>query len=389
MINYIERKGNRVCKTFNREDPRNQLVENHVMEYFPGIYNNFFVEHSKFCLTKLSDTGIVPKLIKYDDNSITLEYVGERVKNPDIKRVNQIARTLDERGIKHCDLHNENILEKNGKYYVIDFTLAQANGIVGLADLFQHTYNPKKKIPVETERLILAKLSDYRWDDLFEVEKDLESWLPLEASGNKGSHEKAHQIYMDMTHLLNFTLPYQRSYSDWRLKRILENLPRRLRGIDLGCSNGVMCFDLARHGYKMTGYDYDHENINFARCIEGYKRYGCVFNFDEINLDFANKMREGVYDFAVCLSMFQWVIYYQGMEKAKEILRTISRKIPILLFDVSQGDTQKSKAYHFKDAGKIRQFLLDNTEYTDIQDLGCEPGTKWQKRNLFICWRIV
>lgn len=378
MINFVEIiSKKKIIKRINRDDTRNKLIENFIREYYPNKYKNPLIDHSVYCLKKLAGTGIVPKVLKYDDNSITLSYCGEQVKEPDLNKVNKLAKVLNQNGVKHCDLHNENILEKDGKYYAIDFTLAQANGIVGLADLFHH----------EVPELIRAKLTDYRFQSLDEIKQDLYNWLPQKTAGEIGSHEYKEQIYMDMKHILDFELPYQRSYIEWRLKKILEFLPRNLTGIDFGCSNGVMCFDLARHGYRMTGIDYDKESIDFALNIEDFKRYRVNFRWQDLDFDFVNDFLVYPYDFAVCLSMFQWVIAFQGMEKAKKIIRAISEKIPILVFDVAQGKEKQSKAYHFKNVKYIRDFLRLNTVYNEIFDLGCEPNTEWQKRNLFICRR--
>ena len=84
------------------------------------------LEREVYWLTKLKDTGFVPKLLRVNGLSLYLEYIGSVISKDNIpknadKQILQILLTLNEYNCLYNDWKPENVLVKNGKLYLIDF----------------------------------------------------------------------------------------------------------------------------------------------------------------------------------------------------------------------------------------------------------------------------
>lgn len=103
-----------------------------VAEYlYQEDYNKFIkeIEAQKIA----SSLGIAPKVLSYDlDNHfIVMEFIdgftlSKLEKTPDLLK--NVYRTLDilyDAGIKHNDIHDENIIVKNRKIYIIDYGMSE------------------------------------------------------------------------------------------------------------------------------------------------------------------------------------------------------------------------------------------------------------------------
>lgn len=86
-------------------------------------------------LTKLSDSDIVPSVISYDENLLTIEmtYVGEQISKTNIPinwemQCDNIITILHEHKCSHNDIKPDDILVHDKKLYLVDFGWATELG---------------------------------------------------------------------------------------------------------------------------------------------------------------------------------------------------------------------------------------------------------------------
>ena len=108
------------------------------------------------------------------------------------------------------------------------------------------------------------------------------------------------------------------------------------------------------------------------------------FRNDSLTPELVNEV--GDVDITLCFSMIQWVIDQQGMDYGKQILKTISERSRLLLFDVS---VNHGAACLLCPGGQelvyVYDFLADATTYTDIQCIGQVHPYGNDTRYVFAC----
>ena len=93
-------------------------------------------------------------------------------------------------------------------------------------------------------------------------------------------------------------------------------------------------------------------------------------------------------DFIVWLSNWMWISKVKGYDRAKKILREISKKTRYLFFDTAQGGTDTIDSHQLDGKEGVYKLLKENTVFPFINDLGLSEPT-YHKRNLFLRILIV
>ena len=131
-------------------------------------------------------------------------------------------------------------------------------------------------------------------------------------------------------------MPYHRDNKE-RTDWILNNMPENCKSIlDLGCNVGHLSFELASHGFKVYGIDYDGNAINIAKKINEYYHMDCEFYAKNI-LDISLMYQK--YDVILFLSAFQWIVKQIGIFKAKMFINILSDRCKYMFFETSGSDS--------------------------------------------------
>lgn len=117
------------------------------------------------------------------------------------------------------------------------------------------------------------------------------------------------------------------------------------RGLDLGCCLGGLTFSLEQAGADIVGVDADPAAIEVACMVGEYYQSSATFVKSSI-ADFLVSAieEEECFDFCLHCSVFMWVVYFSGLEKALEDIRNLSRLTDVLFFEVSVGDGMAGEA---------------------------------------------
>lgn len=156
------------------------------------------------------------------------------------------------------------------------------------------------------------------------------------------------------------------------------------RVLDLGCNLGFYSFSLAHRGAKVTSVEMraDYHDIS-KRIVELY----------DMNVRFRNELltpelveQVGDVDVTLCFSMIQWVIQQNGMDYGKQILRMISQRSKLLMFDVSVNDGAACLVCpRGQELIYVHDLLAEATSYTDIQHVGQVHPYGTDIRYVFAC----
>ena len=384
---YIDEPTGLVIKKHSADHWVNITLEKKLSKYYP-----YPMDHCVKILQLLEPYDIAPKVIVKGNDYVILEKCGiafeeidkiewyKNVEKNNIRaQVDNILAILKYLKIKHCDLHDRNILiDENNKIRIIDFQLANYNGIVGVPEVFP--FNGLADI-------FCSRMTDNVLYNLvepidFEVMKNniLENILNSvpKTAGKAGANVYENTLYCGLPFEIGIELPAHRTFPQDRSEKILSTLPEEMKnGLDIGCSIGHMTFEVAKHDKNMVGIDYDTQSINFANIINNYKQFNIDFQNKEFNLEYALSLPQ--YDFIIWLDNFMWIAQAYGLEEAKKILMETSKKCKIMYFETSQGGGMSS--YQFtKD--EVHNLLKENTQFDTIEDLGIS-NDGWWARNLF------
>jgi len=151
--------------------------------------------------------------------------------------------------------------------------------------------------------------------------------------------------------------------------------------IDIGCNIGGFSMLSSLTGAKnVCGYDYDKESLDIGKILIRLKEIKNV-NLIEKNIDlkFANELEEC--DIILWLSQWMWCVKQQGMNIAKEMLKIISSKTKIMVFESSAEDGMAGiKGMTQND---VYEYLKESSGFKTIFNAGvCND---WGKRNIYIC----
>jgi len=158
----------------------------------------------------------------------------------------------------------------------------------------------------------------------------------LRAEINKGLANV--KIYQSLD-LPDFRSSGKRKRTDARLEGILKCLDSAGKQIlDLGCSNGYFCYELAKRGGTVTGVDKNEPVLALNRKIAAY--YGWNIEFHDAFLDAAFFRNLPRYDAVLFLSVIHHIFnntLRQPIECCRNIISILAEKTDLLIFEIGQS----------------------------------------------------
>jgi len=154
------------------------------------------------------------------------------------------------------------------------------------------------------------------------------------------------------------------------------------------CNLGGVTFSLAMKGAKMIGVDNGKAFLDVANECEKYYNLGTKFIEADI-VDYCLN-NENHYDFCVFVATWHWIVQRDGIEKATEVLKKVSKDCDVMFFETNFGheiglvgsETAMSEA-GITNEKELIEFIKENTEYTKVTNIGKCVG--WANRPSFIC----
>lgn len=178
-------------------------------------------------------------------------------------------------------------------------------------------------------------------------------------------------------------LRIHRNETNPRLSVILENVAIKGKTVtDLGCNIGAFLLEFAKTGAECTGYDYDENNILFAREIAKQLNLPIDFRHSKISLDMIKQLPKT--DIIVYLDTWMWQVKQYGLEIAKEILFELSKKCDVLFFSSAAGQNSMARMEGTNQT-TIYNWLLQNTAFQKITKIYESRVSPWNGRNLYKC----
>lgn len=176
-------------------------------------------------------------------------------------------------------------------------------------------------------------------------------------------------------------VPYQ------RLQMILDAADGDVtdkRVLDLGCNLGFYSLSLAHRGARVTGVELRTDYHDISRSIVDLYGMNVHFRNESLTPELIDEV--GDVDITLCFSMIQWVINQQGMDYGKQVLRQISRRSKLLMFDVSVNHGAACLVCpHGQELVYVHDFLADATDYSDIRCVGQVHPYNVDTRYVFAC----
>jgi hypothetical protein len=156
-------------------------------------------------------------------------------------------------------------------------------------------------------------------------------------------------------------------------------------GVDIGCSLGGISFGLLTLGAsQMSGFDYDESAIDVARrhaaALNLRANFECIDIASEAAFDYMLKDNP---DFVVWLSNWMWIAKQKSEKLAKECLRKVSRKCPVLIFETAEVEGSIAGNFGIQNADDVKDLLLANTSYSNVECIGLSVDG-WHNRHIFM-----
>jgi len=349
-------------------------------------------------LSKLNSKHF-PKLISYDDNSLTMEYAGKVVigtkgitKNPHNKwderefeyipddfesQVNEILNELEAANLRHSDINYAHFLVKDGVVKLIDFELCIEPG-EPLPRNYMSTMGLQAKMRSINEEIDDRKMAfravDFLKHGLTEIENAINR-LP--------KRKQYHELPFE------FKQKTDRRFLKERIE-ILESVYdfKGKNGLDLGANIGGVSFSLAIKGAKMTAVEKEKEFLDVGIACE--KHFGMGVKFVEADLVDYVLSNEKHFDFCTFLATFHWIVKERGIDVATNVLNKISKDCDVMFLETNFGHEEglvgsedaMSEA-GIKNENDLISYIKNNTEYTEIKNVGKCIG--WGRRSTYFC----
>jgi 2-polyprenyl-3-methyl-5-hydroxy-6-metoxy-1,4-benzoquinol methylase/predicted Ser/Thr protein kinase len=354
----------------------------------------WIIKNEVRALTKLNSKHF-PKLIDYDENSITMEYAGktalsatekippqdqrefDMLPNDFEKQIKEILDELEKANLRHSDINHTHILVKDGIVKLIDFELCLEKGE-------PEPINYMKTMGVEAK----VRTIDEPVDDRLMAERTIEKF--------KGGFQKIYDLIGKLPKRLQYhELPFNmiqkadRKYLKERIEmmKVVYDFKNK-SGIDLGCNIGGVTFSLALEGSKMVGIDIDKRLIDIANACEDYYKLGCKF----IEGNITKKIwEEGEhYDFCILLAIWHWIVKQEGEEVGKQLLKKISEKCDTMFIEINfgheeglTGSEETMEEIGLTNEQAVIDYIKKYTDYTEVKNIGKCIG--WNNRPTFFC----
>jgi SAM-dependent methyltransferase len=190
------------------------------------------------------------------------------------------------------------------------------------------------------------------------------------------------KIYQSLD-LPDFRSSGKRKRTDARLESILKCLdPAGMQILDLGCSNGYFCYELAKRGGKVTGVDKNEPVLALNRKIAAY--YGWNAQFQDAFLDIAFFNNLPRYDAILFLSVIHHIFNNtsrQPIEMCRNIVSILAGKTDLLIFEIGQsgepfGWSRKLALMEPNPKQWILQNLFEDSGFTKVEVIDPPAFTK-------------
>lgn len=119
------------------------------------------------------------------------------------------------------------------------------------------------------------------------------------------------------------------------IKNIIQ--PKGKRILDIGCSNGFFCFELAKLGAFIEGYDKNAKALEINRMISELYDWNIKFEEAYFDLDFFRNLKN--FDSILFLSVIHHILHsktYRPLEYCREIIKILAQKTDLLIFEIGQ-----------------------------------------------------
>lgn len=118
-------------------------------------------------------------------------------------------------------------------------------------------------------------------------------------------------------------------------KSLERQLDRPLSVLDLGCSQGFFCLNLAQLGATVHGVDFLDKNIAVCEALAAeHPSWKLSFQVGRVE-DFIEQLTPGRYDLVLGLSVFHHVAYAGGAESVKRLLKQLAETTGAQIFELA------------------------------------------------------
>jgi O-antigen chain-terminating methyltransferase len=118
-------------------------------------------------------------------------------------------------------------------------------------------------------------------------------------------------------------------------KSLERQLGRPLSVLDLGCSQGFFCLNLAQLGATVHGVDFLDKNIAVCEALSAeHPTWKLTFQVGRVE-DFIEQLTPGRYDLVLGLSVFHHVAYASGADSVKRLLKRLAEATGAQIFELA------------------------------------------------------
>jgi len=376
------------------DKPNNKVIK--IIKPYWQKKTPWIIPNEVRALKKLSNSNHFPKLISYDENSITTDYSGDAIIPENItlpphdkreftsvpadfeEQLNEILNELEEAELRHSDINVGHLLaDEKGVLKLIDFELCLEFG-----ELEPKNYLQTQGIDAKTRNI------DEAVDDRLMAHRTVQKIKGCmqtinDALGKLPNRRQYHELPFRLVQKAD------RGYLRERI-RLFKNAYdfSGKKGLDLGCNIGGITFSLALEGAKMRGVDIYDEGLNVANACEDYYKLNCEF-FKEDIVDYVRKINEH-YDFCIFLATWHWVVKQHGEKVGIEVIKKISDRCDTMFFEINfgheeglRGSEETMVELGLTNEQAVIDFIKKNTKYTEVKNIGKSVG--WGNRITFMC----
>lgn len=106
--------------------------------------------------------------------------------------------------------------------------------------------------------------------------------------------------------------------------------------LDIGSSLGYVSFFLADRGADVEGWEVSPSNMAVALAAQAINGIPVSFLNKALDLETAKAIPKDKFDIAIILSVFHHIIYDEGIETTRKIVRELVNKIPVLIVELAR-----------------------------------------------------
>lgn len=377
------------------------------------------IEVNVACSKALFFSKHFPKVIEFTDNSIIMNYCGERLtkKNIPVDWENQMYEILSDlkaAKIKHNDCLPRNLLVNDDTIVLVDFGMAMIEGVdqnESEKEIILSTIR-RRGNEEEDDEIMLRRALDFIRGKKIDKSSAFGGTIipPHQFSKNTEWKELSGAItaYGRLYQKLPFHIKINNLVSretEYRVEFIKNAYEFKGKvGVDFGCNAGAMTFSACKLGAECLGIDRDSRAIEIAWFVERYYETGAIFINDDITnairimhedaskgeaCPFFNKQSSPILDFCFLFSVFPWMLHFNGLEKTIISIAYLSDFFQTMFFETSvMRDAGAQETWNsMEKAGlttltSVINFIEDNSNFWFVKSIGKSPD--WHNRETLI-----